>query len=205
MCDRQTELTPGMCDKHTGLTPGMCDRSTLLVSKPMSSCTMAWYVHCSSRGVTGSSFLSRMSTKGEASCPLEPKSNRPRSSTVVKWCRDWASFSHASLLRWYLCKAMQHSQQRMKRTVATQNCPFMPLRHRIRAQHELDQSLRKRSIAQWIRRAAAGRSWHSNGQGFCHGNSSFMSAMQRTLSHLFLGNFWAEFLSVCFASNMYIA
>ena len=126
--------TPGSWDLHqacTWLTPGMCDKSTLFVSKPINSCTMAWYVHCSSRGVTGSSLRSRISTKGEASCPLDPKSNRPRSSTVVRWCSDWASFSQASLFRWYLhiitgkCMWWCHQQTRGRHEKSMPSCFLM--------------------------------------------------------------------------------
>ena len=51
----------------------------------------------------GANHLSRMSTRGAGSEErLVPKSNSSRSSALVRWCSEAASFSHISLPRWYL-------------------------------------------------------------------------------------------------------
>ena len=50
---------------------------------PSSSCTIAWYVHCVSSGVTGSFRRSRMSSSGGTS--VRRKSNRGASAVSI-WC-----------------------------------------------------------------------------------------------------------------------
>ncbi len=89
-------------DDELFLTPGAFLRSTRFVSMPSNSATMAWKVHCSSSGVTGSSRRSSSSTSGAASPARCPKSNSSRSSLPVRCSSERASFSHISLPRWYL-------------------------------------------------------------------------------------------------------
>lgn len=48
----------------SGLMSGTFDKSTLPLVMPRSSCTIAWYVHCESRGVTGSFRLSKINSNG---------------------------------------------------------------------------------------------------------------------------------------------
>ena len=111
-CERTTSF-------NSGLMSGTSLRSTLPFLMPKSSCTIAWYVHCVSSGVIGSSLRSSRRRIGGVSGFLKSKS----CSSCVNWYLiSEASFLAIRLFFSYLIRGFFFNDSRMATTPSVHLC-----------------------------------------------------------------------------------